>query len=383
MHRILHFLALLFIALPSLAQKSPPSPFSALLQTSCADDLKQWCPEAQGLRGQMMCLAQNKHQLSEACKEGSQRLAQASKQAAARGGGSMSALGGMTAFTPPVPLLVMEGRVYPANDSPRMTDYRLNFSTPVYKTDKDALAMSMAYGHLNFQDGLSLDSGVAVPQNLKRAELGAQYSRTLEGQRSWGLRGSLGYTGDTLFKNSRDLSFSLIGNYSYPTSEVSSWVLTLFFSNNSPIGNFIPIPGFMYIYRTPHFTGIFGIPIAAIQWTPAFPWSVSVSLFGPTFNSEVAYGSVDTVQVFTGFQWTQQLYLLESRTRDEDRLRIEELRALVGVRTPLFQTWSAEVQVGQSFNRSIYLGDGMFNKDGGSTDLEDSIYFNTVLRAAF
>lgn len=374
---------LLLLSAPTHAQsaKAESSPMLSFLKESCAQDISTFCSALNEPRSTMMCLAQNKEKLSNPCKEGLQRMLQASQQAQARGGGALASLGGMNSFSPPVPLVVVEGRVYPANQTPRLTDYRLNLTTPVYRTEQETVSVSAAYGHLNFQEPVTLDSGTVVPTNLRRVEIGAQYFQQLQEKRSWGLRGSIGYAGDTVFENSRDMSFSMSGNYSFPSTEQSSWVLTAFFSNNSPIGNFIPIPGFIYIYRTEKFTGLFGIPITAVQWTPVHPWSFSFSLFGPTVNSEVGYGSVEKMQLFTGFQWTQQLYLLEARVNEEDRLRLEEKRLLLGVRTPLFQKLGAEFQIGHGYDRSVYIGDGLFNDDGGNRDLDRNTYFNVVLRA--
>ncbi len=378
----MHFLLLLIVILaPSALFAQNASPASNVLQASCGEDIEKLCPNIQEPRAVFQCLAKSKDSLSISCKEGVQRFAQASQQAQARGGGALGAFGGMNAFSPPVPLLVMEGRVYPANHAPRMTDYRLNISSPVYKTETETVSMSAAYGHLNFQDEITLDSGLVVPTNLRRVELGAQYFKQLQEKRSWNLRGSVGYAGDTIFENSRDMSFSMNATYSYPGSERGTWVLSVFFANNSPLGNYVPIPGFIYIYRTENFTGLFGIPIAAVQWTPAYPWSLSLSLFGPTLQSEVAYGSVDKFQIYTGFQFTQQLYMLEARTDDDDRLRIQEMRALTGVRTPLFENVGGEFQVGYGFERSVYMGDGLFNKDRGSVDLDSNFYFNVIVRA--
>lgn len=74
-------------------------------------------------------------------------------------------------------------------------------------------------------------------------------------------------------------------------------------SNNSPLGTYVPIPGFFYIYRTPTFTGLFGLPILSMQWTPVNPWSFSFSAFGPTIKSEVTYGTVDKTQFLPGLGW--------------------------------------------------------------------------------
>jgi hypothetical protein len=366
---------------PRVFAQETPSPATSFMQSVCAKDVELFCGHTAEPTSVVQCLGQNKDNLSETCKEGLQRFAQASQQARSRGGGALGAFGGMNAFSAPVPMLTIEGRLFPANHSPRMTEQRANISFPVYRTEKETLSMSAAYGLLNFQESVTLDSGVSVPTNLRRVELGAQYFRQKSEKRNWGIRGSIGYSGDTVFKNSRDLTFSANAHYGYPGSGNGYWILTVFFANNSPLGNFVPIPGFFYMYRTEHFTGLFGLPIATMQWTPAFPWSFSMSLFGPTLMSEAAYGSIEQFQVFTGFQWTQQQYLLEARVREEDRLRLEEKKFLVGVRTPVFKKLNAEIQVGHGFDRSLYIGDGLFDKQGGAADLDANMYFQFILRA--
>jgi hypothetical protein len=380
MHLSLCTLLLLFCSL--VFAQNPPSVMMELIKEPCSEDIQKLCvlPEAANNIGR--CLGENKDALSVKCKEGFQRAIQASQQAQSRGGGALGAFGGMNAFSPPISLLVLDSRVVQGEEStPRLVEHRLNFSMPVYRGETDIFSLSAALGHLEFQNPITLDTGLVVPTELQRLEVGGQYFRKLERQRAFNIRGSVGYVGDTLFKNSRDLTFSMNGMYSFPGSDKSMWALTVFLSNNSPIANFVPIPGFLYIYRTENFTGIFGLPIASVQWTPAFPWSLSMSIFGPTINMEAAYGSINTFQVFSGLQWTQQLYMLEQRVNDEDRLVLSEKRILVGLRTPLFEKINGELQIGNSFDRRVSYGEGVFDSDGGKRDLNSGAYLNLVLRA--
>lgn len=161
------------------------------------------------------------------------------------------------------------------------------------------------------------------------------------------------------------------------------WVLLVMMSNNSPLGTMIPFPGFIYIYRTPTFTGMFGIPVISVQWTPVNPWSFSFSALGPQLKSEITYGAIDETQFFAGLAWKQQRFSLSTRTEEDERVIVEEKNAEIGARRSLFQKVSSEVGAGYSFNRYIYQGEDLFDRSGGSIDLEPTWYLRLSLRMAF
>lgn len=354
----------------------------------CKGQIELYCSaerDTKDLREILKCLAKNDDKLSTECKQEIQRFAQASRQTTPPGGGPLGALGGLMGMGAQVPSLGYEGRYIPRHDgtpkTPAFTDNNLNASVPVFKTEKDTVALTLGGGNTHFSEPIILSSGTKVSSDFYKAEAGIQYSHKLGKQRTFGIRGSLGYTGDKMNKETQ--SFSVSANYSFPGSKESTWVLMVMMSNNSPLGTYVPIPGFFYIYRTPTFTGLFGLPILSMQWTPVNPWSFSFSAFGPTIKSEVAYGAVDKTQFFTGFGWRQQRFILSERTNEDERLTVEEKNAEIGFRRPLFQGVFSEIQTGYSFDRSIYAGEGLFNKDGGSADLESNWYLKWSLKVAF
>lgn len=319
--------------------------------------------------------------LSNDCKQDIERYLQARQQAALRGGGALSSFGGLNAIGPPIPLFSYEGRYSPGANTASWTENKMNLSAPIYKSGQDTVAMSLAAGELHLGKLLVLDSGTTVPQDLYRFELGVQDYHQLENQKSWSGRASVGYAGDKPFETARDLTYSFNANYGFPGSGRGYWILSVFFSNNSPIGNFVPIPGFGYLYRSNSFTGLFGFPITAIQWTPAFPWVFSMALFGPTIQAEAAVGTVDHLQSFLGYYWTRQNYIPSERVNSDDRLTLEEMKVGVGLRTLLWSSILGEIQIGRTFERSIFIGEGVFNKDGGSTTLNPDWYVALSLKA--
>ena len=355
-------------------------PARVLTFENCEKERLQFCSTEKDLAAVGSCLIQHDSELSVACKEELQRFAEARSQASARSGGSLSGFGGLNAFGPPIPLFSYEGRMSPSGP-PSFTENKANLSLPVYRNKVDTVALSLAGGDFHFGDPLTLSNGTPVAQNLYRIEVGAQFAHQLPEHKNWSVKASVGYAGDKPFKNAGDVTYSANATYGYPGSKNDFWVLFVFFSNNSSFLNYVPIPGFAYIYKTEAFSGMFGFPIVSMQWTPVYPWSFSLAAFGPTIQSEVAYGSIDQFQVFAGYYWTRQRYIPAVRPDDKFRLTIEEMKAALGARTPIWNSVIGEVQAGRAFDRSVYIGNGLSDRSGGSLSVAPDWYVSWSLKA--
>jgi hypothetical protein len=290
---------------------------------------------------------------------------------------------GMSIMVPTTPV-VTYGGLWAPEDSPSVTDHRFTAAVPVLKDEKQNLAISVLGNALHIGKPLTLSkNNTEVPQDLYRTEMGVQYSRNLSGARNWGLRGTLGYASDKPFTNTRDMTFTLNASYSYPTASQNRWVLFLYMANNSSLPNYLPIPGFIYLYKTPTFTGMFGLPMVSMTWKPVHPLFLSLSLFGPTINAEIGAQPNDYIQIFSGFNWSQQSFLRDGREDRSRRLFLDEKRIFAGIRGPIAFSVLSELQVGQNFDRSIYEGKGFLKKDGGSVSLQKSWSLMWNFRYAF
>ncbi len=256
------------------------SMFSSLsfAQTKCPEDIET--------------LIKQKETLSAECKQQLERMVHMRADAAKSGGGSLAAFGGLNAMGPPVSIFSYETKWMPGDRGTDFNEHKGNISLPVYKSQGQVAAVSLAGSQLHFGETLRFDNGKVVPNTMFRYEAGVQYSKQLPEKKSWGLRGSFGYAGDKPFEADQDSTYSVMANYGYP-GEKGYWSLFAFMSNNSPILNYIPLPGVAYFYKTPTFTGMFGFPVLSMQWTPVNPWAYSVSLFGTTFQAEASYGHRD------------------------------------------------------------------------------------------
>jgi hypothetical protein len=374
---------LLALVISSAAAAEPDS--SSRL-APCKSQVELYCPKEAGsknVRGILDCLAKNNDRLSTECKQEIQRFAKASQQTAPPGGGPLGSLGGLAGPASQVPSISYEGRYAPGTNGssrPSLFENNLSTSIPFYKTDKNTVAATLSGANLHLGSAVPLSSGISVPTNLYRAEAGLQFSRRLPGQRNWGVRGAVGYSGDKFSANTQ--SFSASANYGFPGSERSYWVLMVLMSNNSPLGTFIPFPGFLYIYRAPTFTGVFGLPIVSLQWTPVSPWSFSLSAFGPQIKAEASYGAVDRRQYFAAVNWKQERFILSERRNKKDRLTLEEKNAAIGMRQPLYNRVLSELQMGYSFDRSFYIGEKLLKRDGGEAKIGAAWFLSWSVKIA-
>jgi hypothetical protein len=264
----------------------------------------------------------------------------------------------------------------------------VNASAPVYRSEANLLTVYALASEFHISSPPTLPSGVVAPADLGRVEVGGHFTHKLSDSSATGGGVGFGSASDRPLTSMGVDTYSVDGFYSISTSEQSTWVASLLYSNNNPIDNRLPIPGLMYIYRTPTFVARIGYPFASIYWQPVEPWVILLSMFGPTANGELAYGHRHAVQGFVGFRMMEQSYLRVARADADDRLREQEQRAFAGLRFPILSDLICELQSGYAFDR--FLGEGSdgvhflrFTNIDNSANLGNSWYLASTLRMRF
>ena len=296
------------------------------------------------------------------------------------GQSSSAQMRGLPSIGLPERQISLESRLSPPGSSPSTDENNLRLSAPIFKRDDNGLGASLGAGTLRFGQNLRLDDGHEYSNELTRVDLGLVYTHQRTENRNWSLRSNVGYAGDQAFK---DLTYSLTGTYGFPGSGRGYWIVLVYLSNNSVIANYIPIPGFAYLYKTPTFSGLFGFPLLNLQWTPVGPWAFSLTAYGVVVTAEAALGTVGATQIFTAYARTHQTFIPHEREQNRDRLVFTEQRLTVGARTPLGASFKLEGQVGQSSQRQVYVGTGLFSHDGGTMDMSAEWTFALNLTATF
>lgn len=372
--KILSLIALLIISSSYAAEESHPS--------ACQLEIEKHCPSVTSRKDTLSCLLKYESEVSDKCKQELQRLSKVVEATGARGGGGMASFGGVMGgiglMPPKKTVIAINGMLAPEGTPTVIEQSKFNVATPVWNKNGEAFALSLSASQIAFNEKRSFDSGIKTPKELQRLDLGAQYSRALANKGFFGLRGSLGSASDRPFDTDEEVTFSLTSFYTRPEDTDRQWIWTVFLSNNNSFANYIPIPGFIYLYKTEGFTGMFGLPFMSLQWTPKVPWILSMSYFITNFNSEIAYGLRDKFQTFAGFAISQQNFLRAEREERKDRLFFNEKKVFAGVRSPLTQGVSGEVQSGISFDRKLKEGES-FNDTHMEADFKRSWYVSASL----
>lgn len=356
----------------------------------CHGDLTIFCTEAKEISQKIRCLKKNDKRLSTNCRKQIERFLKNEIQTKSPVGMLFSGGGGLGGRLSFIPLIKYQtevsgaiGRKKNSSDT-QITRHTIEGSTPIYGSRKGILALSVRYGVTRFDRNLTLNSGVKVTSHLKKLQFGLNYNKPLENRKNFNIRAQYGYRGDRI--GGSDYNYSLMTGYSHPTeSKKGRWQYFLMFSNNGPLGNNVPIPGFMYFHRTSTVNLIVGLPILSFQWNPEFSdLGVSASSFGPFYNLELTYGLADTIQYFLFSRWKQENFILSDRTAKRDRLNIYEKISGIGFRMALLnKNLGFELKAGVANDRKLYMGNGLFKKNKGLLELRDSRFIKVLISKAF
>lgn len=266
------------------------------------------------------------------------------------------------------------------NSQSQMTYQALSVSTPVWKTEKEIVSVSFSGNQLSVRPTQSTIS------ELYDLRLGLGYTKMLEGDRVWSVSTRYGSASDRPFKDGSVSTLGATALYSYPASSPEGrWLLLLDYSNNRPILNNIPLPGFAY-FHTPSekFRGIYGAPFANINWRFVDNWSVDVfTLFPWIIQGSLNYHINDYAKIYTGLDFSQMTYYLFGRANKKDRLFYDEKKVFLGVKTPLNRITFVELETGYAFDRRFFSDENYQRDPKNAVLVENAPYAKLNLRFRF
>lgn len=261
----------------------------------------------------------------------------------------------------------------------------LAFSLPLWQGQEHqwTMPLSSTLYHLG-EKNLSLHpSARSMPTTLWDDKIGVNYNYNLSESKSLSLSFNFGSASDRPFASSDVLATSMMARYSFSSDKQSKWMVGLFYSSNSTFLQNIPIPTFGYMYFSQKVFLMAGLPYIVLNWFITDLWQYSLTVFGPSAQTEVIYGVRRALQGFVGWNWKPQSFMRYQRQNKDDRLFYQEQKAYAGVKWPFlpFVHWS--LQGGKSFNRKLHEGEGLTKKAGGKLELEDSYFVQSGIEANF
>ena len=351
-------------------------------ENPCHVEFARFCPNPDTSIDKFKCLLNHEKDLSVNCKQELQRATKVANDIGTRGGGGLSSFGGVMGglgLLPPNKTLVsLSGSTTLEANPSTIREGKISMATPIWSSHGNAITFFLSGGTIDLSEQRNFDTGLKTPRQLNRIDFGGQYSKVLENKRMVGAKVTAGSASDKAFHSQEEMTFSMNSFYTYPGSKDTQWIWTVFLSNNNPIANYVPIPGFIYLYKNQGFTGMFGLPFFSMQWTPAEPWVFSLSYFITNLKMIASYGFRDNVQVFGGFSINQQSFLRKDREDEQDRLFFNDKRLFTGFKSPMTKDISGEIQGGLSFDRSLQEGK-RFNDVESEADFGKSFYLSVGL----
>ena len=261
------------------------------------------------------------------------------------------------------------------NDKASLQKGTVNISVPFAKTDNSAWTVS------SLSHWMDLYPDQTEIPDLYQFDVGLTYTRATEKGRFWAVNGNFGSASDKPFKDPSVSTMSANYFYLKPVSKTGTWLYLINYSNNRPILNNIPLPGFAYIY-TPSkaFRGTFGIPFAMLNWEFADRWGFKFFTIAPwIIESTVDYAISGPMKAYTGLAFAQSTYYLYGRAEKKERLFYDEKKIFIGLKSPLSKKFFAELEGGYAFDRRYFSAENYERSPSDALVLGSSPYIRITM----
>jgi hypothetical protein len=204
-------------------------------------------------------------------------------------------------------------------------------------------------------DAILPDSRKPYPNELWDAKVGLMYMRQLPDDRMIGGGISLGSASDQPFASINEMNVAVNAMYRMPSGERNAWMFMLMYSPTSEIQ--FPIPGVSYSYNpSDQLHANIGLPFT-LTYQPTDRWTLTASyMLIHTIRARATYKIAEHVNVFGGYDWSNEVYMLRDRVNESDRFFLYDQRVTLGVECPVTSWLTAELTGGYAFNRYSFSG---------------------------
>lgn len=280
-------------------------------------------------------------------------------------------------------LINYSGLFHDKSDFPQeraSTSYQTaDFSIPVYKSEVDSVTVSLSGTQFSVRPAQNNFS------ELYDLKLGLGYTKALDEQRLWSVSARYGSASDKPFEAANVTTLGMTAFYSFPSDETSRWLLLVDYSNNRPILNNIPLPGFAYFYYpSKEFRAVFGAPFASINWNFSEKWGLDLFALVPwILKSSLSYKLNEYARVYSGIDFSQVTYYLYGRQNEKDRLFYDEKKIFLGLKTPLSKNVFAEIEAGHAFDRSFFISENYTTNPEAPVDIGNAYYGKLSVKMFF
>jgi hypothetical protein len=267
-----------------------------------------------------------------------------------------------------------------------MVEQNLSLMVPVWKNGADGVAFTTNVRWEIFHtEAILPDSHIPFPEDLWNVRFGALYSHPFQNGWIGGANFGIGSNGDKPFDSPREMAATASGFLRVPQGEHNAWLFMLSFSTNSQVLSGIPIPGVAYFYAPSDvFQATIGFPFASINYHPYQQWRFEFTYaLLTTIHTRAIYQPSERIELYTGFDWSNENYELAERVDDQDRLYYYEKRLSAGMQWKFYKQIGIDLSAGYAFDRYYFQGHGFQLTGPDRIDVGSGPFMAAQLKARF
>jgi hypothetical protein len=255
---------------------------------------------------------------------------------------------------------------------------------PLFEDGPDTVFGSFGLRHVYTDTAAVLpDTGRGFPKQLWDLRATILYLRDCGDGWSAGAGITALSPSDKPFSAGDVITYGVLGFLQVPAAlDGDYWLFALSYS---PVGeNRYPLPGVAYQWNpTDRLSATVGVPFA-VAWRPTDYLRFDVGYLPlRRLRSQVTWEVFRGVEVFAGFEWWSESYLLSGRVDEDQQLFYYEKRAPAGVRVHVRPNWVLDVAAGYGFDRLYFTGEDYGDRDHDRIDVKSGVFLQLRLAYRF
>lgn len=279
---------------------------------------------------------------------------------------------------------------YKANENPEASENQslknldAFLSVPVYQNEKFSASVFGKSQEFHFKDLPT--NPITTSDDFYDQQYGARFSYLEDQEHTWNLSAAYGSASDKTFESGDVSTLSVTLMRKHTLSPTSSWTFFLNYSNNRPILNNIPLPGFAYAFAADdHSQGwVLGLPFCLYWARPTEKISTSIFvLFPSAVRASLGVMLRPPLQANFKFQYGQDVFIPANRPDKDVRFFYETKKISAGLKAFLDRQNAIELDFGRAFGRSMFNGKSSINLTSTRVDLEDEWQLTASLQTAY
>ncbi len=259
-------------------------------------------------------------------------------------------------------------------------------SYPIWQDDENEWSGSASVRSEFLHTGAILpNTELPFPDELWNIRVGGSYRHLFENGWIAGGNVNVGSASDRPFNTIEEADVSASAFLRIPQGERNAWLLSLNFSTNSQVLNYIPIPGVAFFWNpSPLFQATIGFPFANIVWRPTEDWMFQLNYALLTnVHGRIAYRIAPGLFVYAAYGAGSESYYLAERTDPKERFFYNDQRVFGGVQWRFLRNWTLDLSGGYSFDRSYFEGRNYGNHQQDQVGVGNAPYVSLKVQTRF